>query len=255
VWNNDAPEDWSAPNDIEAGMPLLFVDQQARRASPRRAIAIRLTLLLATALGVPASTSALPSDMSDLDADTPRQADAMSASPLLDSPAAPAPVEVKSPEQPPAATKHAPSANPLWAIPLAILSNTRERPIFSPSRRPPPPAAASVPVSKAPLPQPARVERPKLSLVGTIISDDRSFGIFVDQSTNAALRLRIGEDYQGWKLRSVQGRKATLERDQQTAVLSLPQPGAGATGQVPMQVENVATVVPADPPPRDGGRH
>jgi general secretion pathway protein N len=112
-----------------------------------------------------------------------------------------------------------------------------------------------VPVSKAPLPQPARVERPKLSLVGTIISDDRSFGIFVDQSTNAALRLRIGEDYQGWKLRSVQGRKATLERDQQTAVLSLPQPGAGATGQVPMQVENVATVVPADPPPRDGGRH
>jgi hypothetical protein len=215
---------------------------------------IGLTVLLVTALGVPASTSALPND-SDLDADTPGHASAMSASPLLDSPAAPAPVAVKSPERPPAATEHGPSANPLWAIPLAILSITRERPIFSPSRRPPPPAAASAPVPKAPLLQPARVERPQLSLVGTIIGEDRSFGIFVDQSTKAALRLRIGEDYQGWKLRSVQGRKATLERDQQTAVLSLPQPGTSATGQLPTQVENVATVVPGDPPPRDGGRH
>jgi hypothetical protein len=225
------------------------------RTEAMRRLAIRLAILLGTALGLPASSSALPSDMSDLDADTPRQANAIPGSPLLDSPAAPVPVVVKSPERPPAATEHALSANPLWAIPLAILSNTRERPIFSPSRRPPPPAAASAPVLRAPLPQSARVERPQLSLVGTIIGDDRSFGIFVDQSSNAALRLKIGEDYQGWKLRSVQGRKATLERDQQTAILSLPQPGTGAKPQAPMQVENVATVVPADPPPRDGGRH
>lgn len=219
-----------------------------------RKLAVGLTLLV-TALGVPASTSALPSDTSDLDADTPAKANAMSASPLLVSPAAPVPVLAKPPEQPPAATEHAPGGNPLWAIPLAILSNTRERPIFSPSRRPPPPAAASVPVAKAPLSQPARIERPQLSLVGTIVGDDRSFGIFIDQSTNAALRLKIGEDYQGWQLRSVQGRNATLQRDQQTAILSLPQPGAGAKGQLPAQVENVASVIPADPPPRDGGRH
>src|SRR5216684_625555 len=30
--------------------------------------------------------------------------------------------------------------NPLWALPLKQLSTTRDRPIFSPSRRPPPPA-------------------------------------------------------------------------------------------------------------------
>src|SRR5262249_27227957 len=35
-----------------------------------------------------------------------------------------------------------PSGNPLWAIPLTQLSATPERPIFSPSPRPPPPAAA-----------------------------------------------------------------------------------------------------------------
>jgi general secretion pathway protein N len=157
--------------------------------------------------------------------------------------------------RPSAATEHALSANPLWAIPLAKLSTTRERPIFSSSRRPPPPATASVLVPKTPLAAPAKVERPPLSLVGTIISDDRSFGIFIDQSAKAALRLKIGEDYQGWKLQSVQGRAATLEHNQQTAILSLPEPGASATGQVPMQAENVVIAVPGDPPPRTGGRH
>jgi general secretion pathway protein N len=92
-------------------------------------------------------------------------------------------------------------------------------------------------------------------LVGTIISDDQSFGIFLDPSTKAALRLKIGEIHQGWKLRSVQSRAATLERDQQTEILNLPEPGSGATGQASLWVAKVAIVVPADPPPRDGDRH
>ena len=68
-------------------------------------------------------------------------------------------------------------ANPLWAIPLKQLSNTRERPIFSPSRRPlasavvgPPPAAAPVRVP----PKPAGPQNPELSLVGTVIGEKES---------------------------------------------------------------------------------
>jgi general secretion pathway protein N len=218
---------------------------------------VKLTLLLVTALGASTSTVALAGDMPDLDADMQGHADATSS--LLDSPAAPVPVVVKPPEQPPAAIAHAPSANPpranpLWVIPLATLSNTRERPIFSSSRRPPP-AVASVPVPKAPPPKPARVEHPPLSLVGTIISDDQSFGIFLDPSTKAALRLKIGEIHQGWMLRSVQSRAATLERDQQTEILNLPEPGSGGTAQASLWVAKVAIVVPADLPPRDGDRH
>jgi hypothetical protein len=149
-----------------------------------------------------------------------------------------------------------PSANPLWAIPLATLSNTRERPIFLSSRRPPPPAATSALAVAPPAPKPARIERPQLSLVGTIVGNDQSFGIFVDRSSKAALRLKLGEDYQGWTLRSVQGREATLARDQQTAIVSLPQPGAAEAGPLRVQAENVApTPVPADPPPRAGVRH
>jgi hypothetical protein len=119
------------------------------------------------------------------------------------------------------------SANPLWAVPLTQLSATRDRPIFSPSRRPPPVAVAAEPaIVKPPPVRKKEPEAPQLALVGTIASDEEGFGIFLDQSTKTAIRLKVGEDYQGWKLRAIQGREVTMEKDQQAAVLSLPQPGA-----------------------------
>jgi hypothetical protein len=220
-------------------------------ADMMRRPAIRLALLLMISPVVAAPTAALPNDLSDLDADTPLDAQVLGVK-VLDAKV----LDVKIPAPLDAAIPHAASANPLWAIPLATLSNTRERPIFSSSRRPPPPAAVSALADAPPAPKPVRVERPQLSLVGTIIGDDQSFGIFVDRSSKAALRLKLGEDYQGWTLRSVQGREATLARDQQTAVVSLPPPGAGEAGPLRVQAENVAPIpVPADPPPRTGGRH
>ncbi|MGA2292056.1 hypothetical protein [Bradyrhizobium sp.] len=118
-------------------------------------------------------------------------------------------------------------ANPLWAVPLSALTSTRDRPIFSSSRRPPPSAVAAAAVPNvAAAPKPKEPERPQLSLVGTIANGLEQFGIFLNQSTAAALRLRVGEEFQGWKLSSVQGREATLEKDTQVVVLSLPQPGS-----------------------------
>jgi len=216
---------------------------------------MRLALLLA-AFGVPASTSALPTDMSDIDSYTPRRVEAPFASPTLESPPASAPalVAVKPQDAPFATPERTPSANPLWAIPLATLSNTRERPIFSSSRRPPPPAVVSVPEVKAPPPPKSPpAERPKLSLVGTIASGDQSFGIFLDQATRVSLRLKVGEDFQGWKLQSVQGREATFERDQQTTILSLPQPDAGADGQARVPAETEVTQGYLDFQPQRGG--
>jgi hypothetical protein len=144
---------------------------------------------------------------------------------------APEPAKVVTAPPPPAPAPERPlSANPLWAIPLTALSGTRDRPIFSPTRRPPAPAVAPAAAPKvAAAPKPRERERPQLNLVGTIAGGDEGFGIFLDQSTRAALRLKVGEDYQGWKLRSVQGREATLEKDQQVFTLELPQPGFGPT--------------------------
>ena len=224
----------------------------------KRRRATRLALLLAAALGGPASTAALPTEMSDVDADTQRRADTPSASSLWSAPAAPTPVAVKPADQPSPAPERARSANPLWAIPLATLSSTRERPIFSPSRRPPPPPVAAVTVAPPPPPPKSpRAERPLLSLVGTIVADDdQSFGIFLDQTTRASLRLKIGEDHLGWKLRSVHGREATFERDQQITILSIPLPfddPAGQTTRIP--TENAMNLWPGYAPlTRDGQR-
>ena len=132
----------------------------------------------------------------------------------------------------PAVPARTPSANPLWGVPLNQLSGTRDRPIFSPSRRPPPAAAVEAAPIKPP-PRKKEIEPPELSLVGTIASGDEGFGIFIDQSTKMALRLKVGEDYQGWKLRAIQGREVTMEKDERAAVLTLPQPGgAPSSGAV-----------------------
>jgi len=218
--------------------------------------AITLASLLASALAIPGSTAAVPTDATDLDAAPLRRVDTPATPSLWDQRASPAPVVAVSP----APTKQAEperarSANPLWAIPLATLATTRDRPIFSPSRRPPPPAVAPVPVAAAPppRPKPVRVERPQLALVGTIAGNEQSFGIFVDQTTKAALRLKIGEEYQGWRLREVAPREVTLEHDEQTTVLSLPPPDANAAQPVTIQADNTGTI--SEPQRQRGARH
>jgi hypothetical protein len=101
------------------------------------------------------------------------------------------------------------------------------------SRRPPPPVVADPAVtSPPPPPRKADIEPPQLSLVGTIAGDDESFGIFLDQSTKVALRLKIGEDFQGWMLRAIRGGEVTMEKDEQRAVLTVPSPGSESSGEV-----------------------
>ena len=123
------------------------------------------------------------------------------------------------------ATERTLSANPLWEMPLKQFSVTRERPIFLPSRRAPAPPASIVTVAKVVVPKPKEPEQPQLSLVGTISGDDARFGIFVDQATKNVLRLKVGEDFQGWELRSIQAREASFQKNQLTFVVALPQPG------------------------------
>jgi hypothetical protein len=115
------------------------------------------------------------------------------------------------------------TGNPLWALPLSLLSSTRERPLFSPSRRPPAVAVVSAPPPPPPPPAPPAVaEHPPLTLVGTIIGKTESIGIFIDQATKDVVRLRTGEAHANWTLRAIEGREAVLESNQQEATLALP---------------------------------
>jgi general secretion pathway protein N len=199
----------------------------------KQKLAIGITAL---ALSVYGGASALTSAVSN-DAPDDQVNGLRAGSAAASSWANPAATVVQVTAAPPApatpASERALSANPLWAMPLAQFAVTRDRPIFSPSRRPPPAAVAPVVVPKfVAVPKPREPERPQLTLVGTIAGDEDGFGIFLDQSTKAVLRLKVGEDFQGWKLRSVQGRETALEKDQQVVTLALPQPGLGqVTGE------------------------
>ena len=115
------------------------------------------------------------------------------------------------------------SGNPLWAIPLKDLTATRERPIFSQSRRPPTPAVIAAPATPviAP-PKPVEPSRPQLILVGTIVGADRGFGIFQDQTANKALRLQTGEVHEGWVLREVHARATVFQKNDVRVTLELP---------------------------------
>jgi hypothetical protein len=115
------------------------------------------------------------------------------------------------------------TGNPLWAVPLNVLSMTRDRPLFSPSRRPIAPAVAAAPiVPRGPPPKPPEPDHPPLTLVGTIVGGAESIAIFADQVTKNFIRLKTGQDHAGWTLRSVFGREATFERGDREATLGLP---------------------------------
>jgi hypothetical protein len=136
-----------------------------------------------------------------------------------------------------------PSGNPLWALPLKELSATRDRPIFSPLRRPPPPPGPAF-VAPVAIQQPAKPpepEKPAVSLLGTVIgtSDEDRIGVFLETGTQNVVRLRLGEDHQGWVLRLINARNVTMVKDrEQAVVLELPPPGdaqsmGGGPGAIP----------------------
>jgi hypothetical protein len=87
-------------------------------------------------------------------------------------------------------------------------------------------------------------------LVGTIASDEEGFGIFLDQSSKSMIRLKVGEGFQGWILRSVQGRETALEKDERVVTLVLPQPGLG---QVSTE-GSPQPPLPSPPPPPASNR-
>jgi hypothetical protein len=142
------------------------------------------------------------------------------------------------------------AANPLWAIPLSALMATRTRPLFTPSRRPPAPVVASVPVAapQPPSPPPPAVpQHPNLTLVGTVAGENEGIAVFIDTATRDTVRLRTGEGHSGWILQSIERRAATLQMGGQTETLAMPKP---TDAQAPAPV--VSTLPPPAPPPQSG---
>lgn len=137
--------------------------------------------------------------------------------------------------------KPLPSGNPLWAVPLSVLTATQERPIFSASRRPPQRAVVAVPVDQVSAPaaqKPTEPEHPPLALIGAVVGESDAIAVFLDRTNQKIVRLRQGEAHAGWVLSSVQPREVTFKKADRTEVLSLkrqdgPAPGAPSVPVVP----------------------
>ncbi len=191
----------------------------------------RASTFLAAGLLLLSGAAALAAVSSDIDAPSPGAIGSINmdegASPKAALPGASPPGLQRAlptdADLPQPAAEPAQPGNPLWAIPLKDLAATRDRPIFSQSRRPPAPAVIAAPAAPvvAP-PKPAEPSRPLLKLVGTIIGASRGFGLFQDQAGNSALRLQTGEVHEGWVLREVRAHAIVFQKDDARVTLELP---------------------------------
>jgi hypothetical protein len=121
-------------------------------------------------------------------------------------------------------------ANPLQWISLNRLPVTRDRPLFSPSRRPPTIIeATSTPPPPPPLPPLVPVAPPSLTFFGTFESNEE-VGADVQTGPNGnATIVRFGSYIEGWRVTEISRYRLVLSLDDRTAEFTLFSPkGSGS---------------------------
>jgi len=118
----------------------------------------------------------------------------------------------QSPDQPDSTL-----ANPLEAQSLDRLSATRDRPLFSPSRRPVPPPPPPVEQAAAPIPPPPP---PNVKVFGIVLDDEGARAI-VRTGTEKVDRVQIGDHIGGWTVSQIEGRYLVLSLDGRFAKFTL----------------------------------
>jgi hypothetical protein len=111
---------------------------------------------------------------------------------------------------------HPGNANPLQAQSLDGLSATRERPLFSPNRRPVPPLPP--PVEQAAVA--TALPPPNVTLFGIVIDDEGAHAI-VRSEADKVDRVQIGDDIGGWKVSQIEGRRLVLSLEGRFATFML----------------------------------
>lgn len=125
------------------------------------------------------------------------------------------PVEVEPPEVeslPPPEPLSPPEPMPEFELPpVSEFQEVVERPLFSPTRQPPAEGAAPVAAPASEL---------NLELIGVVLAQSEQTAIVMPQETQQALRLALGDAYQGWTLVRIEPDRAIFSRgDQEETVL------------------------------------
>jgi hypothetical protein len=106
--------------------------------------------------------------------------------------------------------------NPLAAQSIQSLSATLKRPLFAPSRRPPPPEPEAVVHAAPPPPPNPPPATPSVRLIGTVIDALGSQAILRSASDNKDMRVRVGDNVSGWKVKDIEKSRLVLVQDQRT---------------------------------------
>jgi hypothetical protein len=107
-------------------------------------------------------------------------------------------------------------SNPLVAQSLERLSATVDRPLFSPSRRPPP-----GPVAQAPEPPAPPAPPPNLVLSGIVMDGKNARAVVQLGAEKRTLHAQIGDNIDGWTVSRIEGRKLVLSLDGRFATFTL----------------------------------
>lgn len=114
--------------------------------------------------------------------------------------------------------------NPLAAYPFERLTETRDRPMFTPSRRGPaapaplpPPIVAQTPEEPAP--------PPNLVLAGVVVDQDGARAVVRDQGADKIVSLRLGDAIGEWRVQQIEPRRLVLALEDRTAEFGLFRPG------------------------------
>jgi general secretion pathway protein N len=97
------------------------------------------------------------------------------------------------------------------------LRQTRERPLFSVTRRPPP----KIDVSEPP---PPPIVPPSLTLVGIVLSPNGRAVIVQEAPSVKPVRIALGEEIEGWRVASITSRTFVIKSGDHTATLTFPPP-------------------------------
>jgi general secretion pathway protein N len=125
-------------------------------------------------------------------------------------------------------------SNPLWSIPLSALSETRNRPLFNVTRRPPLETVAAEPSLKfSAEDQSPKPEGPPFALMGTILSPKARVAILLEQATSRVSQLRQGKIESGWTALSVGARSIVLRKGDSVRTLNLPGPNVPPPAAIP----------------------
>jgi hypothetical protein len=113
-------------------------------------------------------------------------------------------------------------ANPLAAHSIAEFTATRERPLFSPTRRPPPPpVVAEVPRPVAPQSPASPPSPPSMALFGTVIGLNGARALIRSGDAGKIVEVGAGDAVGGWTVNQIDKRHLVLSLGERLATFEL----------------------------------